>query len=115
MSCQPPTRPGPPRQAPPQVDGARALNLLGIEERRLTAFRNASNVVRITDASWRAWLRLRPPGKGGVKTLTRSPTQEKELTDETSSQTAPTGRQPPLNGYRGPGGLDRQRRHAVAD
>jgi CRP-like cAMP-binding protein len=37
---------------------ARTLNLLSIEERRLTAFRNASNVVRIVDASWRAWLRL---------------------------------------------------------
>src|SRR5215213_3536757 len=37
---------------------ARALNLLSIEERRLTAFRNASNVVRITDPSWRTWLRL---------------------------------------------------------
>src|SRR5215217_6963698 len=37
---------------------ARALNLLAIEERRLSAFRNASNVVRIVDPSWRAWLRL---------------------------------------------------------
>src|SRR3954447_11416358 len=37
---------------------ARALNLLAIEERRLSAFRNASNMVRIVDPSWRAWLRL---------------------------------------------------------
>ena len=37
---------------------ARALGLISVEERRLTAFRNHSNVVRITDASWRAWLRL---------------------------------------------------------
>src|SRR4051794_25590675 len=42
---------------------ARALNLLSVEERRLTAFRNASNVVRIVDASWCAWLRLRSGGK----------------------------------------------------
>src|SRR3954471_424575 len=47
---------------------ARALNLLSIEERRLTAFRNASNVVRITDPSWRAWLRL----GGGGKSVPRS-------------------------------------------
>src|SRR6185295_19111695 len=52
---------------------ARVLNLLSIEERRLTAFRNASNVVRITDASWRAWLRL----GGGGKSVPRSPTQLK--------------------------------------
>src|SRR5215211_183138 len=37
---------------------ARGLNLLLIEERRLTAFRNASNVVRIVSPEWRAWLRL---------------------------------------------------------
>jgi CRP-like cAMP-binding protein len=37
---------------------ARALNLLSIEERRLTAFRNASNVVRIVSPEWRTWLRL---------------------------------------------------------
>jgi DNA-binding CsgD family transcriptional regulator len=53
--------------------GARALNLLTIEERRLTAFRNAPNIVRITDPSWRAWLRL----GGGGKSVPRSPTQLK--------------------------------------
>src|SRR3954452_4980041 len=37
---------------------ARALNLLSVEERRLSAFRNASNVVRIVSPEWRAWLRL---------------------------------------------------------
>src|SRR3954467_4935242 len=38
---------------------ARALGLLSLEERRLTAFRNDSNVVRIIAPEWRAWLRLR--------------------------------------------------------
>src|SRR4051794_9108527 len=52
---------------------ARALHLLDIHERRLAAFRNASNVVRITDRSWLSWLRLR----GGVKSAPRSPTQTK--------------------------------------
>src|SRR3954471_367466 len=52
---------------------ARGLNLLSIEERRLTAFRNASNIVRITDPSWCAWLRL----GGGGKSVPRSPTQLK--------------------------------------
>src|SRR5215203_6344982 len=50
---------------------ARGLTLLSIEERRLTAFRNASNVVRIVSPEWRAWLRL---GSGG-KSVPPSPTQ----------------------------------------
>ena len=52
---------------------ARALNLLSIEERRLTAFRNASNVVRIASPEWSTWLRL----GGGGKSAPRSPTQLK--------------------------------------
>jgi len=48
---------------------ARALGLISVEERRLSAFRNASNVVRITAPEWRAWLRL---GTGG-KSAPRSP------------------------------------------
>src|SRR5215212_6565690 len=52
---------------------ARVLNLLTIEERRLTAFRNASNVVRVVDPSWHTWLRL----GGGGKSVSRSPTQLK--------------------------------------
>src|SRR3954447_718530 len=42
---------------------ARALNIISIEERRLTAFRNAPNVVRIVNPEWRSWLRL----GGGAK------------------------------------------------
>src|SRR3954467_8557822 len=34
---------------------ARALHLLASEERRLTAFRNDSNVLRIVDPSWLVW------------------------------------------------------------
>src|SRR5215211_2487023 len=40
---------------------ARGLGLLTIEERRLTAWRNAPNVVRIVSREWLAWLRLRAP------------------------------------------------------
>src|SRR5215203_5419527 len=47
--------------------------LLTVEERRLTAFRNASNVVRIVSPEWRAWLRL----GGGGKSVPPSPTQLK--------------------------------------
>jgi hypothetical protein len=37
---------------------ARALHLISIEERRLTAWRNAPNVVRIIASEWASWLRL---------------------------------------------------------
>src|SRR5829696_1788149 len=52
----------------------RVLNLLTIEERRLTAFRNASNVVQIVSPEWRAWLRL----GGGGKSVPPSHTQLKK-------------------------------------
>jgi len=38
---------------------ARGLGLLTVEERRLTAWRNAPNVVRLISREWQAWLRLR--------------------------------------------------------
>ncbi|MCJ2023974.1 helix-turn-helix domain-containing protein [Methylobacterium sp. J-067] len=54
---------------------ARKLGLLTVEERRLTGFRNDTNVVRIVSPEWTAWLRLARKGapsrgllgKGGVK------------------------------------------------
>src|SRR4051794_17569378 len=44
---------------------ARTINLISVEERRLSAFRNAPNIVRIVSPEWRAWLRL----GGGVPPL----------------------------------------------
>src|SRR3954453_841269 len=43
---------------------AQRNGLLGIEERRLSAWRNAPNVVTITSREWSAWLRMRPRGEG---------------------------------------------------
>src|SRR3954454_5992932 len=54
---------------------ARTINLISVEERRLTAFRNDSNVVRIVDPSWLAWLRL----GGGGKSAPPPPTQLKNI------------------------------------
>jgi hypothetical protein len=60
---------------------ARGLGLLTIEERRLTAWRNAPNVVRIVSREWLAWLRLRAPKEralgGGCKSVHPTSTQEK--------------------------------------
>ena len=43
---------------------AQRLSLVRIEERRLSAWRNAPNVVTITSPEWGAWLRMRRRGVG---------------------------------------------------
>ncbi len=41
------------------------LGLVTVEERRVTGFRNDTNIVRIVSAEWTAWLRLTRKGGGG--------------------------------------------------
>ncbi|MCJ2006166.1 helix-turn-helix domain-containing protein [Methylobacterium sp. J-092] len=64
---------------------ARKLGLVTVEERRVTSFRNDTNVVRIVSAEWTAWLRLARKGaaldthpslaeEGGCKSAKRTPT-----------------------------------------
>jgi hypothetical protein len=43
---------------------ARLLALVTIQERRLSRFRNETNVVSIISGSWSSWLRLGPAGGG---------------------------------------------------
>jgi hypothetical protein len=43
---------------------AEALGFVRVEERRLTAWRNASNRVTITSPEWHAWMRMRRRGEG---------------------------------------------------
>ena len=65
---------------------ARKLGLITVEERRVTGFRNDTNVVRIISPEWTAWLRLARKGaplidrpttvpRGGCKSPQRTPTQ----------------------------------------
>lgn len=46
---------------------ARSLGLITIEERRVTAWRNLPNVIRIVSREWQSWMRLarRSPTSGG--------------------------------------------------
>jgi hypothetical protein len=75
---------------------ARGLGLLTIEERRLTAWRNASNVVRIVSPEWQVWLRLGRSQGGGCKfanpTTTDSRTRA-SLTPTRSAVGLPEGRE----------------------
>src|SRR5215213_2005520 len=52
---------------------AQGLGLVRIEERRLTAWRNAPNRVTITSSEWLAWLRLRRRGEGAKPCTPRVP------------------------------------------
>ncbi|WP_207919158.1 transcriptional regulator [Methylobacterium segetis] len=48
------------------VRAAKALGLLAVEERRVTAFRSLTNLVRLYEPAWRSWLRHRAKtAKGG--------------------------------------------------
>jgi len=55
---------------------AQGLGLVRIEERRLSAWRNTSNVVTITSREWSTWLRMRRGGGG--KSLPPTHTGDKQ-------------------------------------
>ncbi len=76
---------------------AHALKLIRIEERRLTAWRNDSNVVRIVDSAWLSWVRLRRRGVGSNLGPARIPEVRKGLSEGRSAKGAPT----PDTGYGG--------------
>src|SRR4051795_6553509 len=46
---------------------AQGLGLVRIEERRVSAWRNAPNVVTITSPEWSTWLRMRRRGWGPIR------------------------------------------------
>ena len=79
------------------VREARRLGLLTVEERQITGFRNDTNVLRIVSAEWLAWLRLArrvdplpdwrsqagssSHQRGGVKSVTSTPTEVLTLSE----------------------------------
>src|SRR3712207_3697634 len=46
------------------VREARALGLVQVEERRVSAWRNMPNRITVTSREWLSWLRLQPKGGG---------------------------------------------------
>lgn len=51
---------------------AQALGLISVQERRLTAWRSESNIIRIVSAEWLAWLGLGGGRKKAISTNTHS-------------------------------------------
>ena len=62
---------------------AQGLGFVRIEERRVSAWRNAPNVVTITSREWSAWLRMRGRGVG----FNQEPPRLQEDNKGTSAQT----------------------------
>jgi hypothetical protein len=56
---------------------AAAAGLVEVRERRRSAWRSDTNVVRIASPEWRAWHRLRPAARGGFKFVKPSSNQVK--------------------------------------
>lgn len=85
---------------------ARKFGLLTVEERRLTGFRNDTNVVRIVSPEWMAWLRLARKGApsrdplargGGCKSPNRTPTQVLEQGKTRTRQVPERGTAVPIS------------------
>ena len=63
---------------------ARSLQLLTVEERRVSAWRNDTNVVRISSTEWLSWLRLVRRG-GGCKSVLGTNTDRSRTPPKRSS------------------------------
>jgi len=50
---------------------AQALGFISVEERRASAFRSDTNIIRLVSPEWRAWLRLGGGVQAGTPTTTR--------------------------------------------
>lgn len=70
---------------------ARTLGLITVKERRLTGFRNDTNVVRVTSSEWAGWLHLRMPrasyaGRQGIGGTVVRPTDTREISRPSPGQ-----------------------------
>ena len=77
---------------------AAGLSFLRVEERRLTAWRNAPNRITVVSAEWLSWLRLRAGRGGGGKSLPPTHTSRRSglaLTRENTPNRPPAAAQSP--------------------
>jgi hypothetical protein len=71
---------------------ARRLELIEVEERRISWNRNAPNIVRVLSTEWRAWLRLNRGQGGGGKLATGTDTK---IYYSSSQRPSPAFKRPP--------------------
>jgi hypothetical protein len=76
---------------------ARTAGLVSVEERRLTRWRNDTNVVKVVSAEWAAWLRLRLPRGNHVG----FPTPGGQTVHRTTTGSSRWGASRPLGGELG--------------
>jgi hypothetical protein len=69
---------------------AHSLGLIRVEERRLSAWRNAPNKVTILSPEWLSWLRLTRKG-GGVKSVPTTSTKYSKPSESSSTPNAAKG------------------------
>jgi hypothetical protein len=74
-----------------------SVGAIRVEERRLTAWRNAPNRVTIVSPEWNVWVRLRRRGVGANSCTPRIQKDKKGLFERGSAKGAPT----PETGYGG--------------
>lgn len=64
---------------------AQTLGLITVEERRVSAFRNLTNVIRIVSLEWQAWIRL-PRSGGGCQGKQGTNTRDSNWTEKGSQK-----------------------------
>ncbi len=72
---------------------ARKLGLLTVEVRRLRAFRNDTNVVRIVSAEWQSWISMRRSSGQGVGAKPCAARNTKDSSREKPERVRPESRQ----------------------
>ena len=76
---------------------ARKLGMITVEERRVTGFRNDTNVVRVVSVEWQAWLRLTRKGAPLFKSEASAPTIPLRGGGYKSAKRTPTDISYPVN------------------
>lgn len=91
---------------------AARLGLLTVEQRRITGWRNDTNVVRIVSAEWAAWLRLaKGRREGGLSTSLHRETRTAGTAAKGGGCKIPRGT--PTSSSRSENSVDRHRRKAA--
>lgn len=72
------------------IRAAREAGLITVRERRVSRWRNDTNVVAIVSPAWRTWLRMRPKGSG-CRTVEGTPTKKQNQPFLPFAQVGKTG------------------------